>query len=207
LLGPWPVRDRPQEEEEVMVLVATRKVAQWVPIKEPKKDFVRKPFAVSIAPKKAITDFARLKDQRLSWPLDVGSPLTEDNLLNTEQLELIGKMKAGERAVAIRFKPGWEIHGSGFIQPGSRVDVVCNFRTDETQPCIVLQDTLVLALHSQTTRGGGLCIGDYSAILAAQPEEALRLSGLAAQGEFRLLPHLGGDPLRLNHVQMRLLRE
>src|SRR5438034_9397079 len=86
-----------QAEETVMVLVAKQKVPAFEPIREPEKYFKEAPFLATSVPKKAIRDFDALRNQRLNKPLDEDKPVSEDDLLNMDQLGLIGKMRPRER--------------------------------------------------------------------------------------------------------------
>src|SRR5262249_34879641 len=83
-------------------LVAKKRLAPWVPIKDPENDFELKKFLADSAPKNVISDPAELKGQRLSKVLDEGKPVTKDDLLTREQLGLVAQMKPGQRAVAIK---------------------------------------------------------------------------------------------------------
>src|SRR5881275_2444758 len=69
--------ERKQDDKPtVPVLVAKIRVPGWVAIKEPEKYFEIKHFPPDVAPAKALTEFAELKDQRLNKYLDEGKPIT-----------------------------------------------------------------------------------------------------------------------------------
>src|SRR5438876_2602762 len=62
-------REPPAEEEKVSVLVAKQNLNLGLLIKEPEKYFEEKQFTKGQEPKKAIKDFAEVKDQYLTKPL------------------------------------------------------------------------------------------------------------------------------------------
>lgn len=179
---------RPEQENEptVPVLVAKARVPAWTPIKEPDKFFEVKQYPASIAPRKALTDLNDIKDQRCRNILDEGKAVTQDDLLTKEQMTLVDQLKPGQRAVAIKVTP--ESVVSGFVLPGTRVDVVCTTRGTDAQSKVILQNMLVLAVDSQDQRGPETkTIIGQNVTLAATPEEATRLTLGASIGELRLM--------------------
>src|SRR5579884_633242 len=85
-----------QAEDTVQILVARQKIGPFVPIKEPDKMFTLVDYPERIAPKKALKDFAQLKDKRLNKFLDADKPITEDDLLTADHAGLEGLMKPGQ---------------------------------------------------------------------------------------------------------------
>lgn len=175
------------EEPKVKVLVAKIKVPAWVLIKDPEKYFEERDVPESIAPKKGLTDFQKLKDQRLSQALSEGEYVMEDKLVNPEQVGLIAKLPPGMRAIALKVNA--ESLAGGFVLPGYRVDVVSTTRGggNESMAKIILQNMLVLAVDTVANRDNQTTSMLGSTVtLAATPEEAQRLSLAAATGELRL---------------------
>src|SRR5262249_6478198 len=138
------------EVQTVPVLVAKTRIPGWQPIKEPEKQFEVKLFPVDVAPKKAISNFADLKDQRLNKPIDETKPITQDDVLTAEQKPLVDTLPAGQRAVAIKVTTEGVV--GGFVLPGSRVDVFCTMRGAEASSNMILQNMLVLAVDTNSER-------------------------------------------------------
>jgi pilus assembly protein CpaB len=175
------------EEAKVKILVAKARVPAWLLIKEPEKYFEEKEIPESVAPKKALRELTKIKDQRLVQPLSEGEYLLEDKVVNVEQAGLIAKLPPGMRAVAIRVNA--ESLAGGFVLPGYRVDVVSTTRGQphESSARIILQNMLVLAVDTISNRDTQTnSILGSTVTLAAMPEEAQRLSLAAALGELRL---------------------
>ncbi len=196
-------RGKQTTEETVMILVAKQKVGAWEPIKDPEKLFEHKPFLANSAPKKGITDFAKLKDQRLNKAVIEGAAVSEEDLLSGEELGLVGKLKPGQRAVSVKVNA--ESSTAGFVVPGYRVDVMYTTRGNDPHAKIVLQNMLVLAVDAQLQRNPDQPhIVGQTVTLAASGEEAQRLSLAASQGELRLLPKTPGDdtPVRTRRVSL-----
>jgi pilus assembly protein CpaB len=190
---------RDQGEAHVPVLVATGRILAWQPIKEPEKVFEVKQFPESVAPPKALKDFSEVKDKRLNKPLDVGKPVTEVDLLTKEQMSLVENLLPGQRAIAIRVTA--ESLVAGFVLPGTRVDVVCTTRGNDSSARIILQNMLVLAVDTQDQRNPETkTIMGQTVTLAATPEEATRMSLAQSIGELRLLLKGGGDTQRVTQV-------
>jgi pilus assembly protein CpaB len=188
------------DEPTVPVLVSTARIASWQPIKEPDKYFEVRPFPQSLAPPKALTDPSELKDQRLNKLLDVGKPVTKDDLLTKEQLSLAENLLPGQRAIAIRVTA--ESLVAGFVLPGTRVDVVCTTTGAESEARIILQNMLVMAVDAQDQRPTDtkfVAVGQ-TVTLAATPEESTRLSLAQRLGELRLLLKSGADTKRTYNV-------
>src|SRR5262249_17460452 len=175
---------RPEQDAEptVPVLVAKARVPAWTPIKEPEKFFEVKPYPANLAPRKALTDLNDVKDQRLRNILDEGKVATQDDLLTKEQMTLVDQLRPGQRAVAIKVTP--ESVVSGFVLPGTRVDVVCTTRGNDPQSKVILQNMLVLAIDTQDQRGPETkTILGQNVTLAATPEEVGRLTLGEAVGD------------------------
>jgi Flp pilus assembly protein CpaB len=175
------------EEPKVKVLVTKIKVPAWAAIKDPEKYFEEKEIPESAAPKKALKEFSKVKEQRMSVALSEGEYVLEDKLVNPEQVGLIAKLPAGMRAIALKVNA--ESLAGGFVLPGYRVDVLATTRggSNESTSKIILQNMLVLAVDTIANRDNQTTsLLGSTVTLAASPEEAQRLSLAAAMGELRL---------------------
>lgn len=183
-------RNTPQPEEpKIKVLVAKGRVPAWIPMKDPDKYFEEREVPESLAPRKALHDLSKMKDQRLAQALSEGEYALEDKLVNIEQAGLIAKLPPGMRAIALKVNA--ESLAGGFVLPGYRVDVVATTRgggnTHDQSSRIILQNMLVLAVDTIANRDNQTnSILGSTVTLAATPEEAQRLSLAAAMGELRL---------------------
>lgn len=180
-------KSEPQEAEPtVPVLVAKARIPAWTPIKKAEELFEVKQYPQSVAPRRALTDLSDVREQRLRNALEAGKPVTQDDLLTKEQMSIAENLKPGQRAIAIKVTP--ESVVSGFVLPGTRVDVMCTTRGQDPQSKVILQNMLVLAVDQQDQRGAETkAIIGQNVTLAATPEEAGRLTLGASLGELRLM--------------------
>jgi len=129
--------------------------------------------------------------------------VSEDDLLNKEQMGLLGKMQPGERAVSVKVNA--ESSTGGFVQPGNKVDIACTMRGNDPSARLILQNMLVLAVDAQIQKDPNQPnIMGQTVTLAAKPDEALKLSLAASQGELRLLPRTFNDQTPLRTTVVRL---
>ena len=190
-------------EPMVQVLVAKEKVAPWVTIKDPDKFFKLEEYPERLVPRRAIKDVEQMKNQRLNRAVDANRPVTEEDLLNSEQAGLVAQMKDGERAVA--FKVNAESLAGGFVLPGSRVDVICTTRGNDASTRAILQNMLVLAVDTQHQRNNEQSsILGQTVTLAAKPQEAARLALASSIGELRLTLRTPGDNRPLSKVEVKI---
>jgi pilus assembly protein CpaB len=195
--------NKPAEVQTVPVLVAKQRIAGWQPIKEPEKLFEIKMFPVDVAPKKAIGNFADLKDQRLNKPLDESKAVTMEDLLTNEQRTVADQLQPGQRAVSIKVTTEGVV--SGFVLPGSRVDVICTTRGGlEATSNVILQNMLVLAADQTPERNPEQkSILAQTVTLAATPAEATRLALASEIGMLRLSLKNQGDMTNVNHAVVK----
>src|SRR5262245_34193491 len=188
--------------DSVPVLVAKTRVPSWQPIKEPEKYFEVKLYPEDVAPRKAIGDLEKVKDQRLRNFLDEGKPLTQDDLVDKDSAGLEVKLQPGQRATAIKVNAAQVI--GGFILPGSRVDVVCTLREGERSTKLILQNMLVLAADTVDTKDPATkTILAQTVTLAATPEESARLALASSLGELRLWLRNPGDSERIAQLHIK----
>jgi pilus assembly protein CpaB len=195
--------NKPTEEvATVPVLVAKARVPGWQPIKEAEKLFEVKQFPEDVAPKKALGSIAEISGQRLNKPLDEGKPVTQDDLLTKEQADISHQLQPGQRAIAIKVTAESSI--SGFVLPGSRVDVVCTTRGNDPSSKVVLQNMLVLAVDTQDQRNPEQkTIIGQTVTVAATANEATRLALAGSIGELRLMLKGHGDTKRIGNVVVK----
>jgi Flp pilus assembly protein CpaB len=176
----------------VPVLVAKVRVPSWQPIKDPEKFFEIRQYPEDVAPKKAIGDMEKVKDQRLRTFLDAEKPLTQDDLVGKDMADLAAQILPGQRATAIKVNA--ETLTGGFVLPGSRVDVVCTMRGNESSTKVILQNMLILAVDTVDSKNPETkTILGQTVTLAASPEEGARLALAASLGELRLWLRNPGD--------------
>ena len=176
----------------VPVLVAKVRVPSWQPIKDPEKFFEIRQYPEDVAPKKAIGELEKVKDQRLRTFLDADKPLTQDDLVGKDMADLAAQILPGQRATAIKVNA--ETLGGGFILPGARVDVVCTMRGNESSTKVILQNMLILAVDTVDSKNPETkTILGQTVTLAASPEEGARLALAASLGELRLWLRNPGD--------------
>ncbi len=183
---------KPLEVQTVPVVVAKVRVPGWQQIKYPEKQFEIKQYPADVAPKRAISNLADLKDQRLNKPLDESKPVTLDDLLTKEQQTIADQLQPGQRAVAVKVNA--ESLAGGFVLPGTRVDVICTTRGSEPSSKVVLQNMLVLAVDMQSDRNPEqrAMIGQ-TVTIAATPIEATKLTLASEIGSLRLSVKNHGD--------------
>jgi len=172
----------------VKVLVSKQKINAWQPIKNPQDVFEVKEVPEGTYSPKFITDFKDLKDQALKQPLNEQMPLTKEDLFTAETAGLIGQLKDGQRATAIKVTP--ESLAGGFVLPGTKVDVMwIKHRGDgDSETRIILQDMLILAVDTKNTRDEGqVSVLGSTATLATTPQEAQDLALASSLGDLRLL--------------------
>jgi pilus assembly protein CpaB len=191
-----------EPEETVKVLVAKQKIASWSLIKEPEQLFEQKDFPTSVAPRKALAEFSQVKGQRLNKTLDPDKPVSEDDLLSPQARGVAELMEPGQRAISVQVNAVSGI--SGFVLPGSRVDVVATVRSPETATKTILQYMLVLAVDAHTQRNADTPhIASQTVTLAAKPQEASRLILAANLGELRLVLRNPDDTARVRNTTLK----
>jgi pilus assembly protein CpaB len=176
-------------EEKVKVIVTKVKIPKYEQIKDPQKYFVEKELPISAVPKKVLKNFDQVKDQRVGRNLGEDMFLTEEDLVSTNLDGLAAALRPGSRAVAIKVTAESQV--SGFVLPGSHVDVTCVLRGGNgTEPEVktFLQDMLVLAVDTVNGKPDDRqAIIGSTVTLAVRPEEAQRLFLAQSLGDLRLM--------------------
>jgi pilus assembly protein CpaB len=181
------------EEEKVTVLVAKQNLAMGTMITEPEKFFEEKQYTKGEEPKKAIRDFAQIKEHRLNKPLGAEQFVSPDDLTDRGQDSLSGLMRKGMRAVGLKVNVD-DIAG-GFVLPQTRVDVVSVIRKgDQQHSKIILQNVLVLAVDTLSQRPDDRqAIVSNTVTVEVTPAEAEKLALATEMGRFRLILRPWGD--------------
>jgi pilus assembly protein CpaB len=188
------------------VLVAKKKIPQWMQIKKPEDYFEIKDLSADAVTKTTLTAFDQIKDKRLNRNLPEGEKVSEEDLLNKSLDGLAAEIRPGSRAVGIKVTP--ESLAGGFVLPNSHVDVMLIIRRgdQDSSAQILLQDMLVLAVDTNAERNTekGITMLGNTVTLAVKPEEALRLNLAQAVGDLRLvLRPLGEEaPITLKPIKV-----
>ncbi|MBY0233031.1 MAG: Flp pilus assembly protein CpaB [Gemmataceae bacterium] len=196
-------RKTEEPDQMVTVVVAKARVAGWLAIKEPEKDFALKEMRESDAPKRRVTDLAALKDQRLNKSIGEEHVVLQDDLLTAEQQRLVDQLLPGQRIIAIKVNA--ELVGGGYVLPAVRVDVMCTMNSgSDSSAKLILQNMLVMAVDDKSERNPEQkSIVPATVTFAATPEEAARMSLGAKLGELRLLPRSPGDNSRIAQFEVK----
>jgi pilus assembly protein CpaB len=208
-------RSNDSQENRVRVLVAKKRINAWTLLSDkPDVHFIFKEIPESAVPKKALREFADLKDKRVNKPINEEAFVTSDDLGSKEHDGLAMQLPPGYRALAIRVTP--ESLAGGFVIPGSRVDVIATLREGRTRTRTIMQNMLVLAIDMASNRNpDSTAMLGSTATLAVRPEEAQRLHLASALGDLRLALRPVGEkdePLRIgettaDHFDRPILRD
>lgn len=144
----------------------------------------------------AFTKPADLVGRTVLYPVDKGQPLT-DKLVSAPGAGtgLAGKIPEGMRAIALRTD---EVIGvAGFLVPGSRLDVLCTYRTDKSPEPItvtVLQNAEVLAAGHQTQPDPDGKPDSVTVVtLLLTPQDAEKAVLASSQGTIHFVMRSGSD--------------
>jgi Flp pilus assembly protein CpaB len=174
----------------VTVLVAKKRINAWTLLSDkPGVHFLYKEIPESEVPRKALREFADLKDMRVNRPINEEAFVTTDDLGSKELYDFPPiKLPPGYRAVTIRVSHE-SVGGGGFLIPGSRVNVVwTKWPKEEGISQTILRNMLVLAIELRTNK----YFRDTSPLvtLAVSAEDADHLALAACLGDFELTYYL-----------------
>lgn len=150
------------------------------------------------APRGGFADEEQLVGRVLRRALADGEPILEPSLLpNGSEAGLVSVINAEARAVSVKVDP--IIGVAGFVNPGTRVDVLATLRNLATRDKIpytkvVLQDVRVLAIDQQmeTAKNGEPELVSV-VTLEVLPKEAEKLAYSAHEGRLQLALRPPGD--------------
>ncbi|HBG47012.1 MAG TPA: Flp pilus assembly protein CpaB [Deltaproteobacteria bacterium] len=182
------VHEKAQEPTE-MVAVAVTDLSWGTPLK---KEYIKTvPFLKKSLPLGYFTDAETLEGRVIISPIRSNEPIFESRLAPA------GSKAGGVAAVlspqkrAMTVKVDKVIGVSGFIHPGSRVDVIATFNDMRTDPVtkIVLENMLVLAAGTEmesSGRKGEKPIQVDVITLEVAPDEAEKLALASTEGKIQL---------------------
>lgn len=144
----------------------------------------------------AFTKTSDLVGRTVLYPVDKGQPIT-DKLVSAPGAGtgLAGKIPDGMRAIALRTD---EVIGvAGFLWPGTRLDVLCTYRSDRSPEPItvtVLQNAEVLAAGQKTQPDPDGKPDSVTVVtLLLTPEDAEKAVLASTQGTIHFVMRSGSD--------------
>jgi pilus assembly protein CpaB len=143
------------------------------------------------------------------YPIQPGEPIT-DKLVSAPGagLGLAGRIPQGMRAIALRTDQ--VIGVAGFLQPGSRLDVLATYRSDKSPEPVtvtVLQDAEVLAVGQQTQPdpdGKAEPASITVVTLLLTPQDAEKAVMASTQGAIHFVMRGGSDSRLDNNAPVQL---
>jgi len=187
--------DKPAEDMEmVKILVAKKNLALGTLIKVPEDFFEEKEYVKGKEPKKAISNFAELKDHRLNKSINQEQWIGKDDLMDKNQDGLGAVMAKGMRALGIKVNS--DAVAGGFVLPNSRVDIVWVKRGNDGDASAktILQNVLVLAVGTIAQRPDDKqALMESTVTVAVSPEQAEKLSLAVEMGSLKLILRPFGD--------------
>ncbi len=141
------------------------------------------------------------------YPMDKDQPITDKFLATLGSgIGLAGKIPTGMRAIALRSD---EVMGvAGFLFPGSHLDVLVTYRTEnspEPTTLTVLQDAEVLAAGQKVQPDPeGKPVTATVVTLLLTPEDAQRAVLASTQGAIHFVLRSGSDKVRVEEAPLAL---
>ncbi len=168
------------------VVVAARAIARGEPIEPQAVKEVELP--VVAAPSGAAESVAAVEGKLARTRIYPDDVLTQAKLLETyASSALSGLLPMGRRAISIKVN---EVTGiSGFVGPGSHVDVLLSVAATDSEPAqtvTVLQDAEVLAIDQATGLRDGQPVLVDAVTLNVTPKQAERLAVAVRSGRLQL---------------------
>ncbi len=194
------------ETEKVVVLVAKKNMSMGDPIKEPEEMFESKEFLRGQEPRNAIDDVTALKGRILKRSLRGGDFVTNEDLFGEKDaMGLQVSLPPGYRGIGIRVN--MESIAGGFASlPLSRVDIISTIRRGDDKSSysqIILEDVLVVAADTQTTRDeNGRAMPANVVTVALKPEDVLKLTLAKEMGPLSLVLRKMGDGTKSDVARM-----
>lgn len=185
--------DQP-EPEKVSILVARKNLGLGTMIKDPEKLFEERQFLKGEEPKRAIRDYAQLKDHRLNKPISAEQFVTPDDLTDKDRSVLQAIMTPGMRAVAI--KTNAESTSGGFVLPHSRVDIIHVTTSDKGEKTsrVIMQNVLILAVDQESSlQDDKKAMVSQTVTVEVTPTQATALALAKELGPLQLVLRSFGD--------------
>lgn len=196
--------DRSQGEPEVStvrVLVAKKHLDMGTQVKVPHDLLEEKEFMKGTEPKNALIALDQTKGKYLRRTLRKGDHITGEDI--TDEYVCL-PVPPGMRGVGLRVS--LENIAGGFASlPGSRVDVISTFRKesdDVSQSRILLENVLVLAADSQSSRDDRGAMPASVVTVAVTPEDALKVAIGKDLGTMSLVVRGVGDNNKAEQPRM-----
>jgi pilus assembly protein CpaB len=182
-----------QKNAMVTVVVPRKAITQWTPIRDPEGMFEVKQWPQADAPNNPVQDLKLLKDRVCLKDLEADKPVAENMLQSKDKVGLEGMLEPKTRAMAIVVNAA--ATAGGFVQPGSKVDVMHTIRTGTLADTkLVLENVLVRAVDLQPVRPEDkVGMIPQTVTLQLTPEQALKLGGFIGNGTLTLLLRPFGD--------------
>ncbi|WP_066017415.1 Flp pilus assembly protein CpaB [Endozoicomonas atrinae] len=171
-LGQFLGQPQPTEPVDVtMVVVVSEDIAAWEELSSEQLKTI--PVPGNLLPELALTDVQPLVGQYAQVNLFAGEILLAGRISpQIPSALLANRLETGMRAMTVRIN---DVSGvAGFVQPGSRVDVIANERSTSR---LLLTNREVLAIDQATTMENNEPVIARTATLAITPSEATQLAG------------------------------
>lgn len=177
-----------QEPDLVPTLAAARDIPIGAKIEPPDLRFIK--IAPNSVPEGAFTAPEELLGQVPKEPIYAGEIILARRLLGDPDGNILSAiLKPGMRAITVGVN---EVSGvSGFLLPGSRVDVIA--KPDDGGAHTLLQSIEVLAAGQQLQATGDSAMTTRAVTLAVDPRQAEVLADATASGDVRLTLRNEGD--------------
>jgi Flp pilus assembly protein CpaB len=187
-----------QKNQKVQLLVAKKAVNQWALIKSPEEMFEVREWPQSEAPSGFMSDIKELKDRQALKDIEQDKPVTTSMLVDKNKLGMEALLQQGTRGLAISVNVASAV--AGFIQPGSKVDIVHNIRSgSNSEAKMVLENVLVRAVDQQPVRPEDkAAMIPTTVTLQLTPEQSLKLCAYKDSGNLTLLLRPIGDDTKVD---------
>ncbi len=175
LIGQWlgsvPTAQPLDTEAGISVLVVKKDVPALTALTAEHVTMVSVPAA--LAPEQAMKESSAVSGHYTLVNLFAGEILLDARITSRLPTSLLAdRLEPGMRAMTVRVN---DVSGvAGFVQPGSRVDVIA---TRKNSSRVLLTDRHVLAIDQTTTMENDEPVVASTATLAVTPEQATRLAG------------------------------
>src|SRR6266851_634731 len=194
-----------QKNLKVQLLVAKKPVTQWSMIKNPEEMFELRDWAASEAPGGYMTNIEELKGRQALKDIEQDKPVVTTMLVQKDKLGMEALLAPKTRGVAINVNVASAV--AGFIQPGSKVDIVHVTRSSSNADAkMVLENVLVRAVDQQPVRPEDAKAAMIPATVTLQltPEQSLKLCAYTSGGNLTLLLRPIGDESKIEQEKADL---
>jgi pilus assembly protein CpaB len=161
-------------------------------------------FPMGTAPLGAFVDASQISGRVLARSVVPGEPILESSLL-PEGSEPGLPSLIGEASRAVSIQVDEFVGVAGFVQPGSKVDVMATLNTGSTSRTeAILQNVRVLAVDVRTTQGDGTPQTARVITLEVSPRQAETLTNAESSGKIKLALRNPKDASQSRPVQVVL---